>query len=1343
MLVTYVKKVRFKTCVFAKKALSLRSNKKYYSLMNKRIICVFLLFTTAIGMKAQSGRMFTPDYLLSNSLVNDLMQDSNGFVWIATQDGLNRYDSNRMTVFHKGDGSNLGSNDINCVFESSRRVIYVGTRHGAQTFDSYTNTFRSVTSSSGQPLTMAVSDITERSNGDILLSTASNGVLVIPAGKACCSANPILKNRVMRTTVEDSRRRLWLATHSKGLYLLDGQQQRHFFDGRLSTIVLKVVEDMQGNIYAATMTDGLYIYNNVSRQFEHLPTTTGMSIFDVCVQPDGTFLIGTDGDGLKVFNPITRSVTSNLDYVHEIDISRAKVHAVIKDRENNLWLGLFQKGVYMLPATDGSFGYIGHKSSACNVIGSCYVMSVFCDSQGILWVGTDNDGIYGIDSHGRQVAHHLPSTTVLAIGEAAGGNLWIGTYNNGCGLLNRRTGDYNRLSLPSTQPKDIFALCTDHQHRLWLATLGDGLLCYDHSGGHCVRMKSPRTGVASRHDNFLINNYLLSLALSRDGRRLYIGTCDGLACYDIQHKSFVSSFGRNCIIDSNSIYHICETSDGLIWVGTPDGLYKVSARGKVLRHYTVADGLPNNTVRSICNDNNGGLWLGTNRGLSCLDIKNDTFCNYSVGDGLQGNEFSDRAVCVIPNDSLLLFGGANGLTWFNPLRLRTRKKLLRLQLVSMSVGEQPVVKGMCSGAYQITDTAVIAAGRFELAHEARAFTLRFSAMEYATPEQVMYEYCINDGGWISLGNGCNDVTFSSLSSGTYHFRVRARIGGTMSEERRFTIVIHPVWYASWWAVVVYVLLAVCIILWYARHHRSKVQAKLRLQEFIHAEQLTEAKIQFFMNISHEIRTPMTLVVSPLKHLILTDSDPERQRSYRLMERNTERIMSLINQLMDIRKIDKGMMPMNFRATDICRAVNDVFSLFSGQAVEKRINYTMTAAARPTAWVDRSGFEKILMNVLSNAFKNTPNGGDIGVTVECGSDSFLVSIANSGKHIPEDRLERIFDRFYQITGGSSSYTGTGIGLHLTRQLCKLHHGTITAHNTGQGCRFDIEIPLHNADAVETDDAKHIAPPGSEMKPALRVSKKKRIMVVDDDDEICRYLVEELSKDYVVSGAVNGKIAFEQILRDMPDLVISDIMMPEIDGITLCQKLKHNINTNHIPVVLLTAKNAEEDRLQGIDTGADAYIVKPFSIDVLRKTVGNLIRSRQLLRNKFSGKESQEERVASLDLQSPDEQLLERIMKVLNKHIADPNLNVEFVASEVGISRAHLHRKLKELTNQSPRDFIRNIRLKQAATLLTKRGQNVTEVMYAVGIQNAASFSTMFKSFYGVSPKEYVQEYSTKS
>ena len=601
----------------------------------------------------------------------------------------------------------------------------------------------------------------------------------------------------------------------------------------------------------------------------------------------------------------------------------------------------------------------------------------------------------------------------------------------------------------------------------------------------------------------------------------------------------------------------------------------------------------------------------------------------------------------------------------------------------------------------------------------------------------------------------SEVTFSNLPSGTYHFAVRSRYNGIYSDEHQFAIVIHPAWYASIWAYLFYALLAAAAVWYVISLRRRKEKERLRLQEHIHAEQLNEAKIQFFMNISHDIRTPMTLIMSPLQKLITTDKDAQRQKQYNLMERNGKRIQSLIDQLMDLRKIDKGMMQMNFKQTDVVTLLSDVHSLFAYQAAERNIKATFNHADNTLfADIDRVAFDKIVMNVLGNAYKYVPDGGWITTELDRQRDTFTLKIANSGNGIDPDKLESIFDRFYQVNNTGSAFAGTGIGLHLTRSLVMLHGGTITAHNIeGEGCCFLITLPLRqgaampddevvidkNDNAADIDDEPDVIIAEEEGKTHAASSRRKTVLIVEDDDEIRQYLASEFSQHYIVEESTNGKEGLEHALRHVPDLVITDLMMPVMDGYTLCQKLKRNVNTNHVPVIMLTAKTSDEDRLEGMDAGADAYIVKPFNMEILSRTASNLIQSRQVLRNKFTGKEAQAARVDQVKLKTPDERLLERIMSTINSNISNPDLSVEFISQEVGISRAHLHRKLKELTNQSPRDFIRNIRLKQAANLLASGNQNVTEVMYAVGMQNAASFSTMFKNFYGVSPKEYTREH----
>ena len=536
-------------------------------------------------------------------------------------------------------------------------------------------------------------------------------------------------------------------------------------------------------------------------------------------------------------------------------------------------------------------------------------------------------------------------------------------------------------------------------------------------------------------------------------------------------------------------------------------------------------------------------------------------------------------------------------------------------------------------------------------------------------------------------------------------------------------------------------------------------------EHIHAEQLNEAKLQFFINISHEIRTPMSLIISPLQKLMATDYDTERQQSYNIIYRNAERLLRLVNQLMDIRKIDKGQMQLKFQETDIVSFIQDLHYTFAYQANTKHIKLDFHSEVKELkAWIDPKNFDKVILNILSNAFKFTPENGNIQIRLCTGNDPnaaekalsryFEISIEDDGIGINETELERIFDRFYQIRNSqNNSNIGTGIGLHLTRSLVELHHGSITVENNQgtPGCRFIVRLPLGKEhlkpeeidNSAVKQDSVHITTalpttPLIETPPKTHSKSKYRVLIVEDNDEIRRYICQELGRDFHMQECRNGKEAFTYILKKTPDLIISDIMMPEMDGMTLCSKVKQNINTNHIPVILLTAKSREEDNLEGLSIGADAYITKPFSIEILRQSTFNLIKSRERLRNNFQGSQTQKERMQELEIESPDERLLDRIMKVINDNIANPELNVEMVAETVGISRVHLHRKLKELTNQSTRDLIRNLRLKQAATLLAKKRQSINEVAALTGFTNVAYFSTAFKELYGMTPTAYMEQ-----
>lgn len=870
-----------------------------------------------------------------------------------------------------------------------------------------------------------------------------------------------------------------------------------------------------------------------------------------------------------------------------------------------------------------------------------------------------------------------------------------------------------------------------------------------------------------RSVNSITNDFVSQVHVSPDGQRVYAATTMGICCLDIASGSWTKVFttpaadGRpmpsNCLNYGEPV-RVVREYDGFLWYGTNTGLFRYDLKTHQTRSFTTADGLSDNGIASIERDRQGKLWISTDHGLTLFDPDNGHSTTYFADDGLQSNEFSDGASQCSRNGTIIL-GGTGGVTWFKPEDIQQTKWEASVQLTAFTINGEPVNTATISGRYQVTDTTVNASTHFELGYHDNSFAIQLSTLTYENPEHIIYLYSINGEDWHALPAGHNEISFTHLPPGTYRFRVKAERNSVETPERSFTVVVHSPWYRSAWAYFFYALI-LGLFAWQFiayRHHRE--QNRLRLQAHIHAEEMGEAKLRFFMNISHEIRTPMTLILTPLLSLIKNEENPDRKSVYETIRRNAERILHLINQMMDLRKIDKGQMQMHMSEQNLVGFINDIYTLFSHQAKSRQINFLFEHDCDSLpVWIDRSNFDKVVVNVISNAFKYTPAGGEIGIRLTHDNQHATIAVRDNGEKIPEDKLNKIFERFYQAESSSNDRNvGTGIGLDLTRSLVELHHGTIKAHNLEQGCEFVITIPL-GKDHLKPEEilteletpqdtllslAEEPEPIEDDIIPEERQPMSgNSIVIAEDDDEIRSYLEAELSRDYDVHSCVNGREALAETYRIHPCLVISDVMMPEMDGHALCSQLKANSSTNFIPVILLTARSREEDRLEGLETGADAYLVKPFNMDILKRTIQNLLNSRRLLKLKYERTDELEEQMEDIRLKSPDEKLLEKIMMCVRKNLTNSDLNIDMISEEVGISRVHLHRKMKELTGQTPHDFIRSIRLKKAAQLLAEKGMNVTEVMYACGFSNSASFSTIFRKYYGMSPRDYMREHQER-
>lgn len=1346
------------------------------------MICLF-----SIQAWAQSGKLFNTDNQLSSNLATQVFQDKSGFIWIATRNGLNTYDGYHITVIKKDMSNFLGlnSNYINSIAQDEKEHILLGTNNSLLEFTGSEFLKIPMLDSKGGELATYIKQVYPLKNKDVAVATSGYGIMLKKQDEQKCHAmkGEVEKLKYILKLLEDKRGRLWIITEDGKLYRKEtnGRVTSHFA-GTEGVGAQDIRQDALGNIYLASKNQGVYLLRAGSNVFTRISSIGNLPIDNIYISRNNKLYIGCDGLGIYVYDPQTGFLQDNPLFSRLVNLAKSKITSIIEDNQGNIWVSMLQKGVFMQRNIQNDFNYMGFRLGNLNVIGENCVTSLSINQGNQVWVGTDKDGLYLFNIATRSVeGHFLNQSTVLTLCKDQQGRTWVGTYTDGLGYMDA-AGSFHPVDLGISKSVGILDIKQDPQGNIWIATMGEGLFCLQKDGSR--RNYKTKYGADNNLKvNSLPNDYLIKMALSKDGNHVYVATSVGLACLDRKRNSWVSTFkGINCL-NKNSFSHcVFVDSKDHVWYGTEDGAFCFDFRkGIKPKLYTTANGLTDNSVASITEDYQGNIWLGTIKGLNKLALKSGTITKFYAESGLQSNEFSDASVCTTQDGKTILMGGSGGLNWFQADQVRQHPWQAKVVISGFILNNKMVTPGMKSGSYTITDNWSTFSRDFQLSHEDNTFTLQLSTLTYNDVEQISYVYSINGDAWRTVPAGQNELAFSHMAPGRYKYRIKAICNGYETPVKEFTITIHPAWYVSIWAKLFYLLLLIAAIMLYLRHRKHQMEDQLILQQHIHAEEMGEAKIKFFMNISHEIRTPLTLIITPLLSLIKEDKEPHRQGIYEIIRKNSERILHLINQMMDLRKIDKGQMVMRMCQTDMVAFINEEYELFKQQALAKNIDFEYQHDSEELpVWIDRNNFDKVIINILSNAFKFTPTAGHILLSLTHTDHHAYISVKDSGIGIPKDKLETIFQRFYQTSADPSDRNvGTGIGLDLTRSLVELHYGTISARNNEgekgskfeHGSEFIIRIPLGKdhlkpeeiideeevkekqnqelaevkqleQEVKETENAEKAesATVTTDMQgklPASARGNKAEIVIVEDEEDIQDYLKAQLASDFKIRTYPNGKVALNEILKNKPDLIISDVMMPEMDGTTLCTKLKANINTNDLPIILLTAKSREEDQLEGLQTGADAYILKPFNMDILRRTIINLLTMRRTLKNKFTGKESQEEKVEQRKIQTPDDALMQRVMEVINENIGDSDLSVDMIAQKVGISRVHLHRKMKELTNQTPHSFIRNIRLQQAAKLLKDGKQSITDVMYICGFSNSASFSTMFKNLYGCSPREYMQ------
>ena len=1293
--------------------------------------CLTALFAIALSLMvwADSGELFTSGKL-SSSLINCIVQDKYGYIWVGTEYGLSKFDGYRFTNYlhNEEDTTSITDNIISDLLVDKKGNLWIGCAKGLMRYNYETNNFSRLQFPDGRK--PRIYSMVESHCGDILLGTAGYGLYSVKNNGIEKTANNRFTIRWERAYAErdsdvffthiyeDKHHYLWQSSHLLTFTRFiekQGKVQRKDFKSPYGAPVAFIQHRPQAMLIVCMY--GIIYYDYRTGRIADAGYDLGtfknhVTINNATFDHDGNLYISTSEHGALIIKKGSNKVEQLENSNSNFNLSTAFVNDIIEDKDNNLWIGCYKKGLYLLNQRQQAFS--SWSFSAQNYIIGSSVSSIAPGENGETWCTVQNSGVFCFDASGKIIAHPTSPAGTCIIYKDRRGAYWI---SNGSALYsyNPHTGAYQeKLTFTSA---GIYCMTDDNQGNLYISVYSKGLYIYNVESGKVTVLNMRQRG----NKGFLCNDWVRSMAFDHTGH-LWIGTSNGVSCLNAKTLSF-KDFGWNIILKDRQANGICEGKNGNMIIGTEEGLYLFDRKNNKTLALPHAEVLKGKQVCSIIKDHQGDLWISTTMGIWQYDQKNRQFIGHINGNGLTTREYVLGSSMHTASD-LIAFGTSDGITTFYPERVRAKKmELGDVHLTNFIIDGKPI---NC-----LTD-------EFTIPYEENSFTLEFSLLNYRNTDNISFQYRINEGKWNSTNEGSNAVSFNKLKPGSYTLEVRAMSNGNFSKKSTIIhIKVCDPWYASTWAFLLYFLTAAGIILYiiyrYERHRK---------------EDLEETKMQFLINATHDIRSPLTLIMGPLNKLKTRITDAESKQDIDTIDRNAQRLLLLVNQILDERKIDKDQMHLHCQKTDLKEFLRGIMSLYNFNVQERSITLSLKEdeslkeEGNLQVWIDRINFDKVISNLLSNAMKYTSDGGEITLIIGKNKESAIIKVEDTGIGLKEEKTDRLFERFYQGNNNSDIHIeGTGIGLNLCRALVKMHGGTIRAYNRTDGIKgscFEVNIPLGKEhlkpeEILQEDVTKTAESTGKR----TQANRNFNILIVDDDAEIAHYIKTELSDWYRFEHASNGKEGLKMLLTGKYDLVISDVMMPEMDGVTMLKKIKGNSNVSDIPVILLTSKSEVENRLEGLRKGADAFLAKPFNMEELHILIDNLVDNVRRIRGKYSGAQGQKAKIEQIQVKGNNDALMERVMKYMNEHLADPDLNVEKLTEDVGISRAQLHRKLKEIAGVSAGEFIRNLRLEQAARLIEEGQINITQVAYSVGFSNQTHFSTVFKKHYGMSPSEYAE------
>ncbi|RTE54773.1 hybrid sensor histidine kinase/response regulator [Arenibacter aquaticus] len=1350
---------------------------------------------------------------LSSSTCTTIFQDSDGFMWFGTIDGLNKYNGYEFEIYRSilNDSTSIGNNRINTITEDKFGNLWVGTSNGLNFLDKTTYKFHRINLYGDQSLSKSprkiINDLLYSPESNNLWVATNNGVIKIDLTNNPGYGHPLeisyylneasnpntLDNNSVNFIIKDRKNALWFVTN--GQYLNRYNPQKNNFDRvhinvsepyELNHIPKNVFIDYNDDFWIGNNLSNIILWSREDNSFSHLSLVEGdIPVRDFYQDKNGTVWVTTDGHGLFLFNKDEKINIQNIlnDPFDSFSLPNNKPSVIYQDKSGILWIGSYDKGVSKLDPSKYSFGHYYYQPNNEKGLNEKIVQAVLEDSKERIWISAYNGGLnlfneeqlsYTHYSHDPKNPNSLSSNKILYTFESSDGAIWICTLDGGVNKFNPELQTFKRFVHKPADPNSIgessvWTGVEDDKNRLWFGLRTEGLSLLNPNTGHFNNYKN-----TVQNENGLASNFVFCLFIDSKNR-LLIGTSLGLNYLDLDQ---LEEYAPEQIqfqqiqangIEGTGINYITEDHVGNIWLGTDSGIFKLDGDLKLIKSYTTKNELPNNLVVGIKEDESHKLWITSKSGLSLLNPNTDQFRNFNEHDGLQGLEYQSKSIEKL-HDGRILIGGINGFNLFDPNNFGQQSvPKLSPQLSSFKLNNTDIYPGDSINGRVLLNKSINETKKLSLNYNENYISFEFVALHFENPELIQYAYKMHglDDSFIDTGSN-RVVNLSNLEPGNYIFEVKASLDGQWdnADSSKIALEILPPFWKTWWMKIIYIIVGGLLFWALINYYTLQVKASQR-------SELDQMKLEFFVNVSHEFRTPLTLILNPVDKILGSVSDSDQIKTSALtIQRSARRLLHLVNQLLDYRKMDVGMSPLQLEQGNIIKFCEDIFSLFVPLAAKKDLDYKFESNTQKiTTLFDFDKVEKIITNLISNAIKFTKRGGTITVMVNKKSskgngkrwfwskkerlkDYVEIVISDNGVGLEKEQLKNIFSRFYHP---DSTTTGTGIGLNFTKALIEIHGGEITVESRPKkGSTFTVKLPINldsewenvenvkneflinsmNAVDYEMSIVNDESSPSTK-KDLVSDSKRSTILIVEDNSELRKHLVKDLQNDYIIKEAANGVKGLTIAQKAFPDLIISDVMMPKMDGFELCKEIKTNFDTCHIPVLLLTARSLDNDKVEGYKSGADGYLSKPFVTSVLKARISNLLAAKNRLRERFSeiGGLIPSAEVTTNNM---DEVFLDKATKIILENINNVDFKQEDLSKELGIGRSQLYRKINSLTGNNPSYFIRSIRLRYASELLQAKQYTIKEVTYMSGFNSTAYFSKTFKELFNKTPTEFMEE-----